>query len=92
MAANPEMAIRRALQTLGLRYRVHDWKFAGTSDFIFRRFETVCLVHVSLSNRHVNFPYVTFPATRLDHWPAKFSSTMVHERPARAATVKSSPA
>lgn len=68
----PELILRRALHSRGLRYRLHDRKIPGTPDLAFRRFGAVCFVHGCFWHRHKDCPYATDPATRPDFWQAKF--------------------
>lgn len=68
----PELVLRRALHSRGLRYRLHNRKLPGTPDLTLRRFGAVCFVHGCFWHRHRDCPYATIPATRPEFWQAKF--------------------
>ena len=76
----PELALRRALHALGLRYRLHDRKLPGTPDLVFRRFGAVCFVHGCFWHRHDGCPYATTPNTRTEFWQDKFDANVERDR------------
>ena len=68
----PELVLRRALHSRGLRYRLHDRKLPGTPDLVFRQFGAVCFVHGCFWHRHAGCPRARTPATRPEFWQRKF--------------------
>lgn len=76
----PEMALRQAIHSCGLRFRLHDRKLPGTPDLVFRRFNAVCFVHGCFWHRHAGCPYTTMPSTRERFWKAKFDSNTQRDR------------
>ena len=76
----PELALRRALHALGLRFRLHNRKLPGTPDLVFKRFGAVCFVHGCFWHRHDDCPYAYTPSTRRAFWAAKFDSNAERDR------------
>lgn len=76
----PELVLRRALHSRGLRYRLHDRKLSGTPDLVFPRFGAVCFVHGCFWHRHAGCPWAATPATRGQFWQAKFDSNVERDR------------
>ena len=68
----PELALRRALHRMGLRYRIHVRSLPGNPDLVFPRFNAVLFVHGCFWHRHRGCRYSTVPATRRDFWERKF--------------------
>lgn len=79
----PELALRRALHALGLRYRLHCGNLPGTPDLTFPRFRAVCFVHGCFWHRHAGCHRTTDPTTRPDFWRAKFQANLERDRRAR---------
>lgn len=76
----PELILRRALHSRGLRYRLHNRRLPGTPDLVFRRFGAVCFVHGCFWHRHVGCPYATDPTTRSEFWREKFRANVERDR------------
>ena len=72
----PELTLRRALHSRGLRYRLHNRELPGTPDLTFPRFKAVCFVHGCFWHRHADCYRTTVPATRREFWRAKFKSNV----------------
>lgn len=68
----PELALRRALHRLGLRYRIHVRSLSGNPDLVFPRFNAALFVHGCFWHQHRGCRYATTPATRRDFWQQKF--------------------
>lgn len=69
----PEIALRRALHALGLRYRLHSKLLPGKPDLVFPRFHAAVFVHGCFWHRHQGCRFATTPATRPDFWIAKLN-------------------
>ncbi len=76
----PEVLLRQAIYSCGLRFRLHDRKLPGTPDLVFRRFSAVCFVHGCFWHRHAGCPYTTMPSTREEFWRAKFYANTERDR------------
>lgn len=81
----PELTLRRALHSRGLRYRLHNRELPGTPDLTFPRFKAVCFVHGCFWHRHNACHRTTTPATRPEFWQAKFKSNVERDRRAQQA-------
>ena len=79
----PELALRRALHALGLRYRLHCRNLPGTPDLTFPRFRAVCFVHGCFWHRHPRCHRTTDPTTRPEFWHAKFQANVERDQRAR---------
>jgi len=75
----PELALRRALHGLGLRYRLHGKGLPGKPDLVFARFRAVIFVHGCFWHRHKECRYASTPSTRADFWAAKFAANVVRD-------------
>ncbi|MEB1361413.1 very short patch repair endonuclease [Xanthomonas campestris] len=68
----PELALRKALHRLGLRYRLHGASLPGKPDLVFRRYKTVVLVHGCFWHRHAGCSIATTPKSNTAFWLEKF--------------------
>ena len=80
----PEVALRKALHRLGLRFRLHDSKLPGRPDIVFPRDRAVVQVHGCFWHRHAECRYATSPASNQDFWAAKFNANTSRDRETRA--------
>jgi DNA mismatch endonuclease (patch repair protein) len=76
----PEMALRKALHRLGLRFRLHVAKLPGRPDIVLPKFRTVILVHGCFWHRHPNCSASTVPKTNAEFWREKFSKNVIRDR------------
>ena len=76
---SPELALRKALHGVGLRYRLHDRKLPGSPDIVFPKFHAVIFVHGCFWHRH-GCRLTTTPSTRQEFWEAKFTANRIRDR------------
>jgi DNA mismatch endonuclease (patch repair protein) len=76
----PEMALRKVLHGLGLRYRLHAANLPGKPDLVFPRFRTVVFVHGCFWHRHSGCKIATTPKSNTDFWVAKFERNVARDR------------
>lgn len=76
----PEIALRKALHALGLRFRLHDRKLPGRPDIVFPRWRAVIFVHGCFWHRHEGCRYATVPATRPEFWSEKFAANIARDQ------------
>jgi DNA mismatch endonuclease (patch repair protein) len=76
----PEIALRKALHALGLRYRLHDRKLPGRPDIVLPRWKAVIFVHGCFWHRHEGCRYATVPATRSQFWNEKFAANIFRDQ------------
>jgi DNA mismatch endonuclease (patch repair protein) len=84
----PELALRRALHALGLRYRLHAKGVPGKPDIVMPRCHAVIFVHGCFWHRHAGCRYATVPATRPDFWAAKFDANAARDAAVRSALLE----
>ena len=77
----PELAVRRLLHRLGLRFRLHREDLPGTPDIVLPKHRTVLFVHGCYWHRHQGCRFSSDPKTNQAFWETKFASNM--ERDAR---------
>ncbi len=76
----PELKLRRALHTRGLRYRLHEKKLPGKPDLVFPKYNAVVFVHGCFWHRHKCCKYTTNPATRAEFWQNKFRDNVARDQ------------
>jgi DNA mismatch endonuclease, patch repair protein len=76
----PEMALRRALHRLGLRFRLHERTLPGRPDIVFARHRAVVQVHGCFWHRHPGCRYASSPAENQDFWEEKFKATVLRDQ------------
>jgi len=76
----PELLLRRALHSRGLRYRLHGAKLPGKPDLVFAKHQAVVFVHGCFWHRHRNCCFATTPSTRPEFWTAKFSANIERDK------------
>lgn len=81
--SQPELALRRVLHRLGLRYRLHAKDLPGKPDLVFPRYKAVVFVHGCFWHRHEGCKIATTPKSNTPFWVEKFNKNKV--RDARAA-------
>ena len=84
----PELALRRRLHALGLRYRLHDRRLPGTPDLVFPRFGAVCFVHGCFWHRHLGCTGAGIPDTRQEFWKAKLRGNVERDRRHRQSLLR----
>jgi DNA mismatch endonuclease (patch repair protein) len=75
----PEMAVRRGLHALGLRYRLHDRTLPGSPDLVFPRYRTAVFVHGCFWHVH-GCAMSKWPATRPEFWQKKLGANAARDR------------
>jgi len=76
----PEIALRKALHPLGLRFSLHDRKLPGRPDIVLPRWNAVIFVHGCFWHRHEGCRYATVPATRPEFWQKKFAEDVARDQ------------
>ncbi|TYO85174.1 very short patch repair endonuclease [Oceanicella actignis] len=86
---SPELALRRALHRLGLRYRLHGaaagGALPGRPDLVFAGRRAAVFVHGCFWHRHAGCPRASTPASRRDYWLPKFARNQARDQAAQAA-------
>jgi DNA mismatch endonuclease (patch repair protein) len=80
----PELALRKVLHRLGLRYRLHGAGLPGKPDLVFPRYKVVVFVHGCFWHRHQGCSIATTPKSNTPFWMEKFEKNVA--RDARVTT------
>ena len=75
----PEMAVRRSVHALGLRFRLHRRGLPGTPDLVFPRVHRVLFVNGCFWHRHAACRYAYEPKSRIAFWQGKFASNVARD-------------
>ena len=76
----PELAVRRILHAMGLRFRLHRKDLPGRPDIVLPKHRTVVFVHGCFWHRHKDCRHTTTPKTRQEFWQTKFASNVERDR------------
>ena len=76
----PELAVRRILHAMGLRFRLHRKDLPGRPDIVLPKHRTVVFVHGCFWHRHKGCRYTTTPKTRQEFWQTKFAANVERDR------------
>lgn len=77
--SQPELALRRVLHRLGLRYRLHAKELPGKPDLVFPRHKAVVFVHGCFWHRHEGCNIATTPKSNTPFWVEKFEKNVARD-------------
>lgn len=69
----PELLFRRALWSLGFRYRVNDKNLPGKPDVVLPKYRTVVFIHGCFWHGHKDCRLASTPKTNTDYWTTKIA-------------------
>lgn len=72
----PEMLVRKAAHSLGLRFRLHVASLPGKPDLVFRKWSTVVFVNGCFWHRHQGCKKASDPKTNAEFWQKKFDANV----------------
>lgn len=78
----PEMAVRRYLHAMGLRYALHDRNLPGRPDLVFRTRKVAVFVHGCFWHGHKGCSAWRMPQSRTDYWEAKIGGNRARDESA----------
>jgi DNA mismatch endonuclease, patch repair protein len=84
----PELTIRRAVSTLGLRYTINNKDLPGSPDLANRSRRWAIFVHGCYWHRHEGCYRATTPRTNTEFWLNKFSRNVTRDSDARASLLR----
>ena len=70
-STKPELKLRRALWSLGFRYRINEKDLPGKPDIVLPKYRTVVFIHGCFWHGHKDCKYYTVPKTNTEFWTAK---------------------
>jgi DNA mismatch endonuclease, patch repair protein len=81
----PELAVRRLVFGLGLRFRIHRRDLPGSPDLVLPRHKCVIFVHGCFWHRHLCKAGQACPATNRVFWDRKFDQNKLRDRKVKSA-------
>lgn len=81
----PEMAVRRFLHSLGLRYRLHNRALPGAPDLVFPKHRTIVFVHGCFWHQHKGCVHSGIPLSNRSYWGPKLKRTVQRDVEAQLA-------
>ena len=81
----PEMILRKALFSLGYRYRINDKRLPGRPDIVLPKYKTVIFVNGCFWHGHENCKYFRLPKTRTEWWKEKINRNKQRDTEQKAA-------
>ena len=75
----PEIALRKALHSLGFRFRLHGRKLPGKPDVILPKYRAVIFVHGCFWHRHPGCRVAHIPKSNTDFWQQKFDRNVARD-------------
>lgn len=72
-STKPEIKLRKALWSLGYRYRINDKRLPGSPDVVLPKYHTVVFVHGCFWHGHKDCPRYVVPKTNIEFWVNKVS-------------------
>jgi DNA mismatch endonuclease (patch repair protein) len=69
----PEIKLRKALFSIGYRYRIHEKKLPGKPDIVLPKYRTAIFVHGCFWHGHVDCRAAKPPKSNLQYWTPKLA-------------------
>ncbi len=76
---SPEMALRRELHRLGLRFTLNNKKLPGKPDLVFPRHRAIVFVHGCFWHRHAGCKVASTPKSNTLFWEDKFNRNVARD-------------
>lgn len=73
---SPEIAVRRILTAMKVRYRLHGYRLPGRPDIVIPKLRKVIFVHGCYWHRHPGCSRTTTPVRNSSLWDEKFKATV----------------
>ena len=84
---SPELAVRRIVASLGVRYRLHGKNVPGSPDLVVAPQRKVLFVHGCFWHRHAGCRNATIPSTRPEFWQKKLDGNVSRDERSAAQLV-----
>jgi DNA mismatch endonuclease (patch repair protein) len=75
----PELALRRALHVIGLRFRLGGAGLPGKPDIVLPRYRSVVFVHGCFWHRHQGCKVASTPKSNVEFWQEKFAKNVARD-------------
>jgi len=77
---SPEVRVRKALHSMGYRFRIHVKDLPGNPDVVLPKHRLVIFVHGCFWHQHQNCKLASMPTSNTDYWRAKFKRTRLRDK------------
>ena len=77
---SPELRVRSAAHSLGLRFRLHRKDLPGSPDLVFVKSKTALFVHGCFWHRHPHCAKASTPKSRVEFWAGKFDANVKRDK------------
>jgi DNA mismatch endonuclease (patch repair protein) len=81
---SPELALRKALHSVGLRFRLHRKDLPGRPDIVLPRYRIALFVHGCFWHRHNGCKVATTPKSNTAFWVEKFAKNSARDARCRS--------
>ena len=82
---SPEIAVRKMLHNMGLRFRLHAKNLPGTPGIVLPKYKTAIFVHGCFWHRHKGCKRVYMPMINTDYWVEKFNRNVERDKRVKLA-------
>lgn len=76
----PEMAVRKALTSLGFRYRLHPKNLPGKPDIVMKKKRLAIFVNGCFWHQHQGCKRQVLPKSNTEYWHAKLKKNIENQR------------
>lgn len=76
----PEIAVRKLLHHMGLRFRLHRNDLPGKPDICLPKYKAVIFVHGCFWHRHAKCQKTRMPKSNLAYWETKFANNIERDK------------
>ncbi len=76
----PEIAVRKILHSLGLRFRIHCSDLPGKPDIVLKRFNTVIMLNGCFWHKHSGCPRSNVPKSNCSYWSDKLEKNVERDK------------
>lgn len=75
----PELRVRQFLHAMGLRFRLHSRRLAGSPDITLKKYRVAIFVHGCFWHRHPGCRFSYMPKSRIAFWRRKFRENVARD-------------
>lgn len=76
----PELRVRKALSSLGFRYRLHVKTLPGKPDVVLKKYKTAVYINGCFWHQHKGCKRSSIPKSNLDYWSPKLKKNIEKQK------------
>lgn len=76
----PELIVRKILNSLGFRFRLHSQKLPGKPDIVLKKNKAVIFVHGCFWHKHARCKRSNMPKSNRKYWKQKLTNNVIRDR------------